>query len=590
MATQDPDASARIARLEEELRLKDEALRLERERADNNLETVNEIYLTACQPYLNLPLAEILATPLFTLLSSLRLPGDGIPIGTASQRSVSNTRREILKSFYGPGGPLQPFRVLYLEDLNDLRRSIALDEVKALMQPEYIEMPLAEFFSEKERRQALLELLVVWKGVEGSSTSNSKNGESAAEAMRFMLAGLITFLNLVRRKELPPVSFDYNKTALVPTPDPSSSKVSRELFDFTHHLRDKEAQLMAEGAFEGCDMDVFDFKQSGDSTEIGPNAGDSRRSGGPDPGNADEGKKDDEGGGSGPPRSSCSGAPPPAPPSGGSGPSGSRRSQGGGERRYGKGQGKKRASGRGDDAVGAEETSALQVEQASKRVLTTRIKLPRIVAERGDGKERSGTAQKTISIFLRSGYEPDHRLFLVQKPIVTDTHSPAARLDLPIPRMLRGRIVDGKEGTFVLFSTSPANLPLALKYSPWPLLEEGKMLYLAFNKVPHAVPRFFGCFRTSGLMQECDVLLMEDAGKAVESFSTMTEEAKIAVYRLLLELHKEGLAHGDFAERNVALARDGRYRLVDFEHAQEHVCEGEEHCEELVWARTDMGL
>lgn len=47
---------------------------------------------------------------------------------------------------------------------------------------------------------------------------------------------------------------------------------------------------------------------------------------------------------------------------------------------------------------------------------------------------------------------------------------------------------------------------------------------------------------------------------------------RIRILERLGEIHRQGLLHGDFAERNV-LELDGDIRIIDFDQTEEHNCD-----------------
>lgn len=55
--------------------------------------------------------------------------------------------------------------------------------------------------------------------------------------------------------------------------------------------------------------------------------------------------------------------------------------------------------------------------------------------------------------------------------------------------------------------------------------------------------------------------------------------------------HKQGIVHGDVAERNVLVTAAGKVFLIDFDHSiDEHQCPGVTQCWELVGACVDLDL
>jgi hypothetical protein len=48
--------------------------------------------------------------------------------------------------------------------------------------------------------------------------------------------------------------------------------------------------------------------------------------------------------------------------------------------------------------------------------------------------------------------------------------------------------------------------------------------------------------------------------------------SRIRILQRLGEIHRQGLSHGDFAERNV-LVLDGDIRIIDFDQTEQHDCD-----------------
>lgn len=55
-------------------------------------------------------------------------------------------------------------------------------------------------------------------------------------------------------------------------------------------------------------------------------------------------------------------------------------------------------------------------------------------------------------------------------------------------------------------------------------------------------------------------------------FFTHTHFTRIRILERLGEIHRQGLLHGDFAERNV-LELDGDIRIIDFDQTEDHNCD-----------------
>ncbi|KAF8624464.1 hypothetical protein AX15_005861 [Amanita polypyramis BW_CC] len=90
------------------------------------------------------------------------------------------------------------------------------------------------------------------------------------------------------------------------------------------------------------------------------------------------------------------------------------------------------------------------------------------------------------------------------------------------------------------------------------------------------VPMCYGLYagtRDDGRMIAC--LVLEYWGQCLrQPFRRLSPTLKIKILDRLAELHRCGLHHGDFAERNV-LERNGDIRIIDFDEITEHDC----HCD-----------
>lgn len=53
------------------------------------------------------------------------------------------------------------------------------------------------------------------------------------------------------------------------------------------------------------------------------------------------------------------------------------------------------------------------------------------------------------------------------------------------------------------------------------------------------------------------------------------------LYARVVEMHQNGVEHGDLAKRNVVV-QEGRVKVIDFGEAHMHECEGEDICGELM--------
>lgn len=120
------------------------------------------------------------------------------------------------------------------------------------------------------------------------------------------------------------------------------------------------------------------------------------------------------------------------------------------------------------------------------------------------------------------------------------------------------------------------------------------------------VPHCYGLY--AGLGEDGEpvaCLMLECWGECIgQPFEQLPLEVRIRILQRLGEIHRQGLLHGDFAERNV-LELDGDIRIIDFDQTESHNCDcdmdfhpGEKTpdamefgCEQL-WniCRCDMGI
>ncbi|PFH49422.1 hypothetical protein AMATHDRAFT_110297, partial [Amanita thiersii Skay4041] len=90
------------------------------------------------------------------------------------------------------------------------------------------------------------------------------------------------------------------------------------------------------------------------------------------------------------------------------------------------------------------------------------------------------------------------------------------------------------------------------------------------------VPRCYGLYagtREDGQTIAC--LVLEYWGQCLrQQFRRLSLDTKLRVLNQLGEIHRRGLLHGDFAERNV-LEMNGDIRIIDFDQLVDHEC----HCD-----------
>ncbi|OBZ74459.1 hypothetical protein A0H81_05251 [Grifola frondosa] len=89
-----------------------------------------------------------------------------------------------------------------------------------------------------------------------------------------------------------------------------------------------------------------------------------------------------------------------------------------------------------------------------------------------------------------------------------------------------------------------------------------------------SVPRFHGLFRGDMEDEEDTVCLVLDyIGKRLDrALATMNVQFRFSVICALGRIHRVGLEHGDFAERNIVVDENYRPFIIDFEMAQRRPC------------------
>ncbi|KAJ6547669.1 hypothetical protein B0H19DRAFT_278657 [Mycena capillaripes] len=89
------------------------------------------------------------------------------------------------------------------------------------------------------------------------------------------------------------------------------------------------------------------------------------------------------------------------------------------------------------------------------------------------------------------------------------------------------------------------------------------------------IPQFFGLYEGMGEEgKRIACLVLEYWGECLQQpFDLLPMAVKIQILECLGAIHREGLLHGDFAERNVLL-HEGNVRIIDFDQAQSgHDCQ-----------------
>ncbi|THU80253.1 hypothetical protein K435DRAFT_784150 [Dendrothele bispora CBS 962.96] len=128
--------------------------------------------------------------------------------------------------------------------------------------------------------------------------------------------------------------------------------------------------------------------------------------------------------------------------------------------------------------------------------------------------------------------------------------------------------------------TSSASIPVALKFAMREDLMEDLAQEAAVYLGPlkslqgKTIPRCFGFYTGLGEEgQEIACLMLEYWGEGLRtSFSALPLDLRLKTLERLRELHRCGVHHGDFAERNV-LQQNGDVRLIDFDQVEGIECD-----------------
>ncbi|BGP32006.1 Genetic suppressor element 1 [Rhodotorula toruloides] len=113
-----------------------------------------------------------------------------------------------------------------------------------------------------------------------------------------------------------------------------------------------------------------------------------------------------------------------------------------------------------------------------------------------------------------------------------------------------------------------------------------------FDVVPNTklVPRLFGAYRGSQYLEwETNIVVMEDGGFALRSWTDLTPDERATLYASLHDLHSVGIYHNDIRPGNVLRSSAGQLRFVDLTTAFMHTCEGHD-CYELQRFREILEL
>ncbi|KAF9443031.1 hypothetical protein P691DRAFT_809621 [Macrolepiota fuliginosa MF-IS2] len=123
------------------------------------------------------------------------------------------------------------------------------------------------------------------------------------------------------------------------------------------------------------------------------------------------------------------------------------------------------------------------------------------------------------------------------------------------------------------------SIPVALKFAMRDdlisdLIEEANVYTGALEPLQgETVPNCYGLYVGTMNGQTVACLVLEYWGECLRRpFDRLSVELRLRILQQLGEIHKRGLLHGDFAERNV-LEYNGDIRIIDFDQAIHHECD-----------------
>ncbi|KAF8344431.1 hypothetical protein F5887DRAFT_1272389 [Amanita rubescens] len=109
-------------------------------------------------------------------------------------------------------------------------------------------------------------------------------------------------------------------------------------------------------------------------------------------------------------------------------------------------------------------------------------------------------------------------------------------------------------------------------------------IYLALEKAyqsrqPHdrIAPHCYGAFEGDGVA----VLILDLCDGVLNEWGELSDPERSQVYKLVRDLHRIRITHGDLEPRNIARAREGGFCLIDFSESRRHTCKGSKMCPEL---------
>jgi len=95
-------------------------------------------------------------------------------------------------------------------------------------------------------------------------------------------------------------------------------------------------------------------------------------------------------------------------------------------------------------------------------------------------------------------------------------------------------------------------------------------------------PRCYGAFEGDGVV----VLILDLCDGILNEWEELSDPERSQVYKLVRDLHRVGIAHGDLEPRNIGRARGGGFCLIDFSEGWRHICKESKTCSELRTLRS----
>jgi len=99
--------------------------------------------------------------------------------------------------------------------------------------------------------------------------------------------------------------------------------------------------------------------------------------------------------------------------------------------------------------------------------------------------------------------------------------------------------------------------------------------YLTLDRAYHSgqlrdriAPRCYGAFKGNRV----DVLILDLCQGTLNQWGELSAPERCQVYKLVQDLHRIGIVHGDLEPRNIACAHGGGFCLIDFSESKRHIC------------------